>query len=298
MKLSVWSSYYYVLSPEDMLLEFKKHGFKYCELSSEHSEMLLERGDAKSVGEEFGKKARENGIEFSQGHLFFWDKRICKDEDRELIKRQIDLFLAIGIKNAVLHCDALKDENGVSPSDDIVRQENIKAIGDILDYVKGTDLVICLENLISCNATNNVNGLMYFIDYFNIIIYNNVMKNSVKFFVKIMSAIVCLFITANFFSACSQNKSEDTSGSISATFDLLKQFSKSILESGLNIEKGADGNLTDDSIQRINSMIKTLLDMVRNDGGVKQTLYFARVFCVLCWGWSVVQERCVAGLAR
>ena len=165
MKLSVWSSYYYVLSPEEMLLEFKKHGFKYCELSSEHSEMLLERGDAKSVGEEFGKKARENGIEFSQGHLFFWGKRICDPNDRELIKRQIDLFLAIGIKNAVLHCDALKDENGVSPSDDIVRQENIKAIGDILDYVKGTDLVICLENLISCNATNNVNGLMYFIDH-------------------------------------------------------------------------------------------------------------------------------------
>ena len=68
------------------------------------------------------------------------------------------------------------------------------------------------------------------------------------------------------------NKSEDTSGSISATFDLLRQFQKSILESGLNIEKGADGNLTDDSIQRINSMIKTLLDMIRNDGGVKQTL--------------------------
>lgn len=166
MKLSVWSSYYYVLSPEDMLLEFKKHGFKYCELSSEHSEMLLERGDAKTVGEEFGKKARENGIEFSQGHLFFWNKRICDPNDRELIKRQIDLFLGIGIKNAVLHCDALKDENGVSPSDDIVRQENIKAIGDILDYVKGTDLVICLENLISCNAANNVNGLMYFIDHF------------------------------------------------------------------------------------------------------------------------------------
>ena len=166
MKLSVWSSYYYVLSPEDMLLEFKKHGFKYCELSSEHSEMLLERGDAKIVGEEFGKKARENGIEFSQGHLFFWGKRICDPNDRELIKRQIDLFLKIGIKNAVLHCDALKDENGVSPSDDIVREENVKAISELLDYVKGTDLVICLENLISCNAANNVKGLMYFIDYF------------------------------------------------------------------------------------------------------------------------------------
>lgn len=166
MKLSVWSSYYFDLSPEEMLCEFKKHGFKYCELSSEHSEMLLERGDAKIVGEEFGKISREAGIEFSQGHLFFWGKRICNPEDRELIKKQIDLFLAIGIKNAVLHCDALKDENGVSPSDDIVREENVKAISELLDYVKGTDLVICLENLISCNAANNVKGLMYFIDYF------------------------------------------------------------------------------------------------------------------------------------
>lgn len=167
MKLSVWSSYYYVLSPEDMLLEFKKHGFKYCELSSEHSEMLLERGDAKAVGKKFGKFAREVGVEILQGHLFFWGKHLCKPEDRALIKKQIELFLSIGIKSAVLHCDALRDENGVSPSDEIIREENVKAITELLECVKGTDLVICLENLISCDAVNNVNGLMYFIEHFN-----------------------------------------------------------------------------------------------------------------------------------
>ncbi|MBR2025276.1 MAG: sugar phosphate isomerase/epimerase [Clostridia bacterium] len=167
MKLSVWSSYYYVLSPEDMLREFKKHGFDYCELSSEHSEMLLERGDAKTVGAEFGKFAKEIGIEILQGHLFFWGKKLCDENDRALIKKQIDLFIAIGIKNAVLHCDPIADENGVKAPVNVAREENIKAISDILDHVKGTDMVICLENLITSPAVNNADGLMYFIEHFN-----------------------------------------------------------------------------------------------------------------------------------
>ena len=75
MKLSVWSSYYYHLSPEDALRSFKAHGYDYCELSSEHSEALLNRGDAKAVGAEFGKFARELGVTVLQGHLFFWGKR-------------------------------------------------------------------------------------------------------------------------------------------------------------------------------------------------------------------------------
>ena len=166
MKTSVWSSYYYFFSPEDAIRTLKSHGFNYCELSSEHSEVLLGRGDAKTVGAEFGKFAKELGIELLQGHLFFWGKKICKIEDRELIKRQLDLFLAIGIKNAVLHLDPLMDENGVKAPVDIARQENIKAVSDLLDYVKGTDIVICLENLITSPAANSAEGLMYFIDYF------------------------------------------------------------------------------------------------------------------------------------
>ena len=166
MKTSVWSSYYYHLSPEDALRELKAHGFNYCELSSEHSEVLLERGDAAIVGAEFGKFASELGITVLQGHLFFYGKRICKAEDRELIKKQIDLFLAIGIKNAVLHCDPIMNEKGEKASVEIARAENVKALSDILAHVCGKDIVICLENLITSPAVNNVNGLMYFIDYF------------------------------------------------------------------------------------------------------------------------------------
>ena len=167
MKTSVWSSYYYTFSPEDALREFKAHGYNCCELSCEHSEALLNRGDAKTVGDEFGKFAREIGIEVSQGHLFFYGTKICDPKDRERIKKQLDLFLAIGIKNAVLHCDPLADENGVKAPVDIAREENIKAISDLLEHVKGTDLVICLENLITSPAVNSVEGLMYFIEHFN-----------------------------------------------------------------------------------------------------------------------------------
>lgn len=167
MKLSVWSSYYYVLSPEDALSELKSHGFNYCELSSEHSEALLTRGDALEVGKEFGKFARGLGVEILQGHLFFWGKKICNPEDRALIKKQIDLFLAIGIKNAVLHLDPIADENGVKAPVDIARKENIKALSELLDYVKGTELVLCLENLITSPAANSAEGLMFFIDHFN-----------------------------------------------------------------------------------------------------------------------------------
>ena len=166
MKASVWSSYYYHHTPEDALREFKAHGFNYCELSCEHSEVLLERGDPQEVGAEFKKAAKEIGIEVLQGHLFFYGKRIGLKEDRELIKKQLDLFLAIGIKSAVLHCDPFVNENGEKSPVEVAREGNIKALSDLLDHIKGKDIVICLENLITSPAVNNIDGLMYFIDYF------------------------------------------------------------------------------------------------------------------------------------
>ncbi len=166
MKLSVWSSYFCHLTPEDALSKLKARGYDFCELSCEHSEVLLDRGDPKIVGKEFGEYARKLGVELLQGHLFFYGIKICTPEHRELIKKQLDLFLAMGIKNAVLHCDNLAKEDGTRPPLDVTREENIKALSDLLEHVKGTSIVICLENLISSEAVNSVEGLMYFIDHF------------------------------------------------------------------------------------------------------------------------------------
>lgn len=165
MKLSVWSSYYFDLSPEDALREFKMHGYNYSEISFEHAYMLMERGDIKKAGEDFKKFACDIGVDISQGHLSY-EAKLCKPEGMEFLKKQIDLFQVMGVKNAVLHCDSLTWKEAPLSDDEKIK-ENEKALSEILDYVKGTDMVICLENLISSNFVNNVDGILYFINKFN-----------------------------------------------------------------------------------------------------------------------------------
>lgn len=150
MKLSVWSSYYIDLSPEEMILEFQKHGYRHCELSDEHSELLLMRGDPIEVGKAFGAYAKEHDVFLSQGHLFL-SARICKEDARALLKRQIELFLAIGIRYAVLHCDPLSDAPNVTEEERF--EKNAAALEELLAYIGDRDLVICLENLRSVCAS-------------------------------------------------------------------------------------------------------------------------------------------------
>lgn len=164
MKLSVWSSYYYELSPEDALREFKAHGYDCCEISFEHACELMKRGDLKTVGEEFGKFAAELGMDISQGHLTF-EAKLCEPDGMALLKRQIDLFRAMGVKNMVLHCDGLARREDLSDEERI--EMNCKALAEMIDYVKDGDTVICLENLISAEFINCVDGLMYFIERFD-----------------------------------------------------------------------------------------------------------------------------------
>ena len=166
MKYSVWSSYYYELSPEDALRQLKAHGFSCCELSCEHAVSIMNRGDAIINGTDFAKFAAELGMEISQGHLSY-DAKLCKPEGKIFLKKQLDLFRAIGIKNAVLHLDYLawKDDNQLLREERI--KENYHALAELLDHIKDTDMVICLENLISADFANNIDGLMYYIEGFN-----------------------------------------------------------------------------------------------------------------------------------
>ena len=78
-KLSVWTAYYIFKSPEDAVLELKKHGIFAAELSDEHGAMLLERGDPKEVGTAYKKFLEEQQFTMTQGHLWLSCK-ICSDE--------------------------------------------------------------------------------------------------------------------------------------------------------------------------------------------------------------------------
>lgn len=142
MKLSVWSSYYIDISPEEMVLEFEKHGFGNCELSDEHSIVLMERGDPAVVGAEFRKFVEAHGLDFSQGHLLL-RARICEEESRNEVLRQLDLFRAVGVKNAVLHCQSGIEGLGFEE----IFDRNVQAIRILADHVKNDGITICLENL-------------------------------------------------------------------------------------------------------------------------------------------------------
>ena len=185
MKLSVWTNLFGdKLSPEGAIYEFIKHGYEYCELSDEDALELLERATPDKAGAQYGRFAREIGMNVEQGHLFL-TAQICNPADRDTLKRQFDLFGAIGIKNAVLHCDSLLDSYNCIDFDlslkhkkliflegkerenytiEYKRERNEAALRDLLDYVKGTDMTICLENLFFFDVTPTIDDLMYFID--------------------------------------------------------------------------------------------------------------------------------------
>ncbi len=147
MKLSVWSSYYVDLSPEDAILELAKNGIHYTELSDEHALQLIKRGDnPEKIGREFGEFARKNGVEVLQGHLWLWVK-LCSDVDNTVktLCDWLDLFYAIGIKNAVLHCDRIRDKPDMPPEERI--EENVKVLKRLTSHIEGRDINISLESI-------------------------------------------------------------------------------------------------------------------------------------------------------
>lgn len=159
MKLSIWSNYYYDLSPEEALIRFKANGIEYTELSDEHGIMLLEReGSPIEIGKRFGEFAKSIGFCVEQGHLWL-SCRICTTPDAlAKLMTWIDLFEAIGIKNAVLHCDNLWETN-------LTREEklekNYEFLARLKERIKGYKIKICLENL--CSVCVNSDDLLYLV---------------------------------------------------------------------------------------------------------------------------------------
>ena len=144
-KLSIWSFYYYELSPEEAVEEFIKNGINCSELSSEHGLELLNKDvDVVSTGKKFAQFINERNFEISQGHL--WLKvKLCSDDDAiDKLYRWIDMYEAIGIKNMVLHYDRL---SGTGLSRRERADKNIEKLKILAEYIKNKNITICLENL-------------------------------------------------------------------------------------------------------------------------------------------------------
>lgn len=145
-QLAVWTAYYIFKSPEDAVLELKKHGISAAELSDEHGAMLLERGEPRQVGAAFKTFLQQQEFTVTQGHLWLQCK-LCSDETAvEKMIRWLDLFDAIGIRNAVLHLDRM---DGMGLPEAEVFQRNLEKLRMLQAHIQtnGLGLRICLENI-------------------------------------------------------------------------------------------------------------------------------------------------------
>ena len=157
--LAVWTAYYYDLTPEDAVLELKKNGLPGAELSDEHGAVLLQRGAPKAVGAEFRRFLEKENFVMTQGHLWL-SIQLCSDKEAyEKLLPWLDLYAAIGIKNAVLQAERFPTEE---ITDDERFARNLAVLKRIEAYVKGKGIRICLENL--GGFVSNVEMLLRFMD--------------------------------------------------------------------------------------------------------------------------------------
>lgn len=145
MPLAVWTAYYVDLSPEDAVREFKKHGIYAAELSDEHGEMLLKRGDAAETGAAFRKFLEEENFTVTQGHLFLRVRLVSDETSVEVLEKWLRLYDAIGIKNAVLHADAIHYGADMTFEERVLR--NREKLSALYERTRDLKIRICMENL-------------------------------------------------------------------------------------------------------------------------------------------------------
>lgn len=143
MKLesSVWSNYFYDLTPEERIDAFLEAGFTASEFSDEDGAILLGRGDPVEEGEKLRHYAEERGFSFPQGHLYL-RVNICEDDAVPVLEKWIDLFCALGIKAGVLHA-----AGGAGLTAEERLEKRASTIKALCDHIGDRDFTICLENL-------------------------------------------------------------------------------------------------------------------------------------------------------
>ena len=153
MNISMWSSFFYEYTPEDAVNALIDCGFSFAELSSEHAEMLLERGDAVTGGKKFADYCRKHNFSTPQGHFALTVNLAAEDSAEgaavvEKLKVWCDLFEAAGVRFGVLHGCTLPGQYYKLPTE---RTRVVaERIGELVAYCrsKNYQLTICLENLI------------------------------------------------------------------------------------------------------------------------------------------------------
>ncbi|NQT50816.1 sugar phosphate isomerase/epimerase [bacterium] len=156
-KLSMWSSFFIDLSPEDTLRTLAAGGWRHTELSDEHGRALLDRGDPQAVGRDFRACADECGVGVEQGHLWLVVDIAPPDEaERQKVVAELcqwlDLYEAIGIRAAVLH-----PGGGRQPDPAARRDAQLRSLHELTAHIQDTHIILCLEN---CSSGDDLKPLL------------------------------------------------------------------------------------------------------------------------------------------
>lgn len=159
---SIWSSCLLELSPEDAVVALAGRGWFHTELSSEHSEALMARGEPTRTGQAFRTFAESHGMSVPQGHLSLLAD-VCAPEGRqpiEQLKRWLDLYMALGIRAAVIHPGGEPLLEAGADAEKVLDMQ-VRGFTELTGHVRGSGTVICLENV---GPTGRVEDLCRIID--------------------------------------------------------------------------------------------------------------------------------------
>lgn len=155
--VSVWIDYFKELPVEQAIERLSSAGFTHGELSLTHLAQLMAKGNPAAAGVALKAAAQENGYTIPQGHLSF-DGGLVDDSALERLKPELDLFAAAGIGKAILHT------NGGKELTDEARYDRwIQNIRKLSEYVEGTGVTLCIENMYSipqCRSVEQIKDII------------------------------------------------------------------------------------------------------------------------------------------
>jgi sugar phosphate isomerase/epimerase len=148
MQPAIWTSYFIEQSPEEMVDTFASGPWRVLELSTEHGEALLERGNPERTGAAFREYASSQGVTFPQGHLWLTADITASDQQPVIdrLRTWLDLFVAAGVNAAVLHPSRTPLREETRPDRQML-DLRVAALGALTAHLDGTGTAICLENV-------------------------------------------------------------------------------------------------------------------------------------------------------
>ena len=166
LTISAWGGFYKGVTPEQLVDRFLAAGLTACEFDDTRTIRICGKGSAYALkrAREIRTYAEDHGFSFPQAHTCFRSPLLAPGTE-DILKGNLDFFLELGVKNAVVHVTG-GSKNKPDVYEDAKREQypaQLEAIGRLRDYVDGTPLWICLENLGSSANTHTADRLMDFI---------------------------------------------------------------------------------------------------------------------------------------